>query len=138
MRRTTSGSRDSCRAALSISGSTAIAIWLARAALRGSGRRVGQDRDAAELHGLRRVDQSDGARGRGPVSEAGVRAVFLHDIEVDREDPSVLPEAHSDPALEALSPLQKQVLRMGPENAARLKRYVADMAVAMGRGSSDE
>ena len=57
--------------------------------------------------------------------------------EVELIQPKVFYE-YADPALEALSPLQKQVLRMGPENAARLKRYVADMAVAMGRGSSDD
>lgn len=56
--------------------------------------------------------------------------------EVELAQPKVLYE-YADPALEALSPLQKQVLRMGPENAARLKRYVAEMAVALQPDPSD-
>ena len=50
--------------------------------------------------------------------------------EVELVQPKVLYE-YADPALEALSPLQKQVLRMGPENAARLKRYLSAMILAL-------
>jgi hypothetical protein len=56
--------------------------------------------------------------------------------EVELAQPKVLYE-YADPALEALSPLQKQVLRMGPENAARLKRYVDEVAVALQPDPSD-
>ena len=37
----------------------------------------------------------------------------------------------ADPNLEALSPLQKQLLRMGPENLAAVKRWLQEFAAAL-------
>lgn len=38
----------------------------------------------------------------------------------------------ADPKLEALPPVQKQLLRMGPENAQRVKAYLRELAAALG------
>lgn len=38
---------------------------------------------------------------------------------------------YADPKLEALSPLQKQVLRMGPDNVRRLQAYLRRLQVAL-------
>jgi len=38
----------------------------------------------------------------------------------------------ADPKLEALPPLQKQLLRMGPENSRRVKAYLRELAAALG------
>lgn len=38
----------------------------------------------------------------------------------------------ADPKLEALPPLQKQLVRMGPENARRVKAYLRELAAALG------
>ncbi len=35
---------------------------------------------------------------------------------------------YQDPALEKLSPLQKQLLRMGPDNVARIQGYLVKLA----------
>lgn len=43
--------------------------------------------------------------------------------DIELVQPKVFYE-YADPALEALSPLQKQVLRLGPTNIERLKQYV--------------
>ena len=48
--------------------------------------------------------------------------------------PLVRPKAlyeYADPALEALPPLQKQLLRMGPANLARLKDYARQVRAAL-------
>lgn len=48
--------------------------------------------------------------------------------------PLVRPKAlfeYADPALEALPPLQKQLLRMGPTNLARLKDYARQVRAAL-------
>jgi hypothetical protein len=68
--------------------------------------------------------------GQIDAAMAEVMAVPDLDGEVELLQPTVFYE-YADPALEALSPLQKQVLRMGPENAARLKRYLSEVAVAL-------
>lgn len=46
--------------------------------------------------------------------------------DVELVQPKVLYE-YADPALEGLSDLQKQVLRMGPDNVERLKAYLEDL-----------
>jgi hypothetical protein len=50
---------------------------------------------------------------------------------VELVQPNVMYE-FANPELESLSPLQKQVLRMGPENVRRLQSYLRDLAAAMG------
>jgi hypothetical protein len=50
--------------------------------------------------------------------------------EVELLQPKVFFE-YADPALEALSPLQKQVLRMGPANVRRLQSYLRDLQIAL-------
>lgn len=40
--------------------------------------------------------------------------------------------AFEDPALEKLSPAQKQVIRMGPENTRRVQRKLTEIAAALG------
>ena len=46
--------------------------------------------------------------------------------DVELIQPKVFYE-YADPALEGLSPLQKQALRMGPENVTRLKAYLTTL-----------
>lgn len=55
-----------------------------------------------------------------------ILAVPLLPDEVQLLQPKVFYE-YADPALEELSDLQKQVLRMGPDNVARLQRYLTDV-----------
>lgn len=54
----------------------------------------------------------------------------------DVETPSLVPTVegfrYRDPALEALAPAQKHLLRMGPDNARRLKEKLRQLAVAAG------
>jgi hypothetical protein len=38
---------------------------------------------------------------------------------------------YEDPALEALSPLQKQLMRMGPDNAERVKEKARELRGAL-------
>jgi len=45
---------------------------------------------------------------------------------VELVQPTVFYE-YADPSLEALTPLQKQALRMGPENVARMKAYLTEL-----------
>ena len=40
----------------------------------------------------------------------------------------------ADPRLEALSPAQKQLLRMGPENVKKIKQKLRELAEAMNLG----
>ncbi len=44
--------------------------------------------------------------------------------------------AYADPALEALSPAQKQLLRMGPENARVVQSKLRELRLALGLSSS--
>lgn len=53
------------------------------------------------------------------------------DGSVELVQPNVMYE-YANPQLEALSPLQKQVLRMGPDNVRRLKAYLRRLAGSMG------
>lgn len=52
-----------------------------------------------------------------------VMAVPVPDQPVELVQPAVMFE-YADPALEALTPLQKQILRMGPDNVRRLQEYL--------------
>ncbi|MDZ7669961.1 MAG: DUF3014 domain-containing protein [Gammaproteobacteria bacterium] len=54
--------------------------------------------------------------------------VLERDVEVVQ--PHVMYE-YADPRLEALSPLQKQMLRMGPDNVRRLQEYLRSVAAEM-------
>jgi hypothetical protein len=38
---------------------------------------------------------------------------------------------YADPTLEQLPPLKKLVLRMGPDNVQRLKRYLTELRAAL-------
>lgn len=67
------------------------------------------------------IDSVMGLQGLGP--------------EVRLVQPEVLYQ-FADPALEALSPLQKQVLRLGPENLDRLQRYLLSFQEALRARSS--
>jgi len=61
-----------------------------------------------------------------------VMAVPVLTGDVELVQPKVFFE-YADPALEALSPLQKQVLRMGPENVTRLKTYLTALRAELDR-----
>ncbi len=50
--------------------------------------------------------------------------------DVELVQPKVLYK-YADPKLEALSPLQKQVLRMGPKNVLRLQAYLRRLQIAL-------
>jgi hypothetical protein len=47
-------------------------------------------------------------------------------------EPRVISYAYEDPALEGLSAAQKQLLRMGPENAPRIQRKLREVARTLG------
>lgn len=53
--------------------------------------------------------------------------------EIELVQPKVFYE-YADPALEELSPLQKQVLRMGPDNLTRLQTYLTALRQSLLRG----
>jgi len=59
-----------------------------------------------------------------------ILAVPVLEGDVELIQPKVFYE-YADPALEALSPLQKQVLRMGPDNAGRLKAYLLSLRMSL-------
>lgn len=61
---------------------------------------------------------------------AEVLAVPELDGDVALAQPTVM-YTYADPALEALSPVQKQVLRMGPDNVRRIKAYARELAAAL-------
>jgi hypothetical protein len=60
------------------------------------------------------------------------RALALPDLpaEIELVRPNVF-YLYADPALEGLTPLQKQLLRTGPENAARIQTWLRRLAGAM-------
>ncbi|HEX7034759.1 MAG TPA: DUF3014 domain-containing protein [Pseudomonadales bacterium] len=71
----------------------------------------------------------------GEVFEAAIREVLAvpvlpDDGSVELVQPNVMYE-YANPELEALSPLKKQVLRMGPENVRRLQDYLRQVAAAL-------
>src|SRR5690606_21231169 len=78
-------------------------LVLAGAALRSLGGRVGEHWQAAEAHGLRRVDQRQGLAGGQPVGETGVAAVVLDDVEIGGEQATVGAETEPGAALEAVA-----------------------------------
>jgi hypothetical protein len=53
--------------------------------------------------------------------------------EIELVQPKVFYE-YADPALEGLSPLQKQVLRMGPDNVTRLQAYLTVLRDGLAQG----
>lgn len=61
-----------------------------------------------------------------------VLAVPVLEGDVELVQPKVFYE-YADPALEGLTPLQKQVLRMGPENVKRLKTYLTALKAELAR-----
>ena len=75
-------------------------LVLARPALRPPRGRVGEHRDRAEAHGEGRVHDGNGARRAAVVAEPAVGTVFLHDEQVRRRDPAVIPEPQADASLE--------------------------------------
>jgi hypothetical protein len=69
----------------------------------------------------------------GEVLAAAVREILAVpevDGDVALEQPSVM-YTYADPRLEALTPLQKQVLRMGPDNVRRIKAHLREVAQAL-------
>lgn len=60
-----------------------------------------------------------------------VLAVPVVDGDVELVQPNVMYH-FADPELESLSPLRKQVLRMGPENVRRLQAYLRTLAAQLG------
>jgi len=62
-----------------------------------------------------------------------VLAVPVLEGDVELVQPNVMYK-YADPDLESLSPLQKQVLRMGPENVERLQSYLRQLAAEMELG----
>lgn len=78
------------------------------------------------------LDQALNELGHSDGPQAGIAAVFdrilavpepIEGADIELAQPKVLFQ-YADPRLESLSGLQKQVLRMGPENTRRLKAYV--------------
>ncbi|MYG14471.1 MAG: DUF3014 domain-containing protein [Gammaproteobacteria bacterium] len=78
------------------------------------------------------LDQALNELGHSDGPQAGIVAVFdrilavpgpIEGADVELVQPKVL-FRYADPRLESLSGLQKQMLRMGPENTRRLKAYV--------------
>jgi hypothetical protein len=66
----------------------------------------------------------------GEVLAAAVREILAVpevDGDVALQQPSVM-YTYADPQLEALTPVQKQVLRMGPDNVRRIKAYLRELA----------
>lgn len=74
------------------------------------------------------VDAPPGDVLAGAMRE--VMAVPVLDDDVELVQPNVMYQ-FADPELESLPPLQKQILRMGPENVRRLQAYVERLAEAM-------
>lgn len=72
--------------------------------------------------------------GAEPLLAAGLRWVL--DVPVLTEPPELVRPnvfyAYADPELERLKPLQKLVLRSGPENVLRIQAWVREFAAALG------
>lgn len=69
----------------------------------------------------------------GEVFESALREVLAVPVlsaDVELVQPHVMYQ-YADPEIEALSPLQKQVLRMGPENVRALQEYLRAVAAQM-------
>jgi hypothetical protein len=69
----------------------------------------------------RALERSIGLLLRTPVSDAPIRV-----------EPHGIGYVFADPKLEALTPAQKQLLRMGPANARRVQAKLREIAVAVG------
>ncbi len=85
---------------------------------------------------MRELGSDASVSGQIDAAIAEVMAVPEIEGQVELVRPKVLYE-YADPALEALSPLQKQVLRLGPDNVARLKRYLDEVGRALQGDASD-
>ena len=85
-------------------------------------------RDVSPLLTEALAELGTGVTVNGAVLEAvdQMLAVPVLRGDVELVQPKVLFE-YADPALEGLSDLQKQVLRMGPDNVARLQSYLRTM-----------
>jgi len=57
-------------------------------------------------------------------------AVPVLEGEVRLEQPNVL-YVYADPSLESLTPLQKQMLRTGPDNVRRIQAYLRELRAAL-------
>jgi hypothetical protein len=69
----------------------------------------------------------------GDVLAAAIRQVLAVpevDGDIALEQPNVM-YTFADPRLEALAPVQKQVLRMGPDNVRRIKAYLRALVEAL-------
>ena len=91
------------------------------------------------------LDQALSELGYSDGPQAGVAAAIerilavpepIGDLRIELVQPKVLFQ-YSDPRLESLSGLQKQVLRMGPENTRRLKAYVSLLLPLLGDSPLD-
>ena len=85
-------------------------LVLARSALGPPRRCVGQHSNAPKTHRQRGIDDGHGARGTREVTESGVRAVLLYDVQIDRSYPSVGSEADLDTPLKTRSCRSEEVL----------------------------
>jgi hypothetical protein len=65
---------------------------------------------------------------RAGIDQALATPVIERPIELTQ--PKVFYE-YADPEIESLAPLQKQLVRMGPENVKRLKTYLAEVKAAL-------
>ncbi len=76
------------------------------------------------------VDAQASDRMSAAIDE--VLAVPVLEGDVELVQPKVF-YAFADPALEAMSPLQKQVLRMGPQNVIRIQAYLTALRAELER-----
>jgi hypothetical protein len=89
--------------------------------------------DAAPLleRAIQELGVTDGFMPRLRAAIEQVQAVPELTGDIELLQPRVYYE-YADPALEGLSELQKQVLRTGPENTRRLKRYLQALQAGLG------
>jgi hypothetical protein len=78
---------------------------------------------------------------RQPNPQARVRAAIDHALttpvvedRIELVQPGVLYQ-YADPDLEALTPLQKQLLRMGPDNVRRVQEYLREVRAVLDQGA---
>jgi hypothetical protein len=85
-----------------------------------------------------RIDEADRNFGGGgsfdPVVERAIAELLkVPVVEGDVElRPAGIGFAYADPRLESLSPAQKQLLRMGPENVRTIQAKLREVAIALG------
>ena len=81
---------------------------------------------------LRELGNGESLRGQLSAAIDQVLAVPIRRGEVRLVQPKVFYE-YADPRLEKLLPLQKQVLRMGPDNTQRMQDYLLRLRRALGK-----